>query len=337
MIAKRNPAVPAAILLICVAGVAWAQSGLTPPAGQAAGWWVDVGPAAADLGAPPATRLGSFAAPAAGFDLGTYRDAVQQRIASGVAYDARGALQVATAGPHRIAVTGTWRADEGADPAHCLAALTVEGRPVASWRADVGQGAGQQEADGIADLQPGLRAAELRLACDRPLGARLNLTLTIKGPADGGLRPIGPVEIVHAVTGAAAQAAIASASPPSTPAAGQPTAPAGRAMVSTIDLTIRDRPDNAARSLGRVSAGQAVTVTGAPGGSGWVQLAEGGFVDGAFLRPAGTEPAKQARPTSASRMAGRDCRTYSVPARHGHGEVVETACRGRDGHWRVVH
>src|SRR5579859_1622295 len=197
-----------------------AQTALAPPAGYAAGWSVAVYKAGADLDHPQGDRLASFAAPAAGFDMASYRDATSNRLDFGIAYTASGVVNVAAAGQHRFVLNAGWTSESGATEAHCAFALAIDGTRVTAAQATVTPQADHTIADGTTDLQPGLHPAELRVACDQSLGTRFVVAISVKTPSDQDPRPLGPVDIVHPVEQKQGSETAAAPQP------GQPTQPA---------------------------------------------------------------------------------------------------------------
>lgn len=329
-----------------------AQGVSTQPAGSQPGWLVTVGRAGDDLGRTTASPLATFAAPASGFDLGSYRGAVEKAAAYGLAYDAKGLLNVQSGGPYKIRVTASWDgAEAGSTEAHCAVKLRVEAADLIDWNGAVTAERGRQELDGSVDLQPGPHDAALHVACDQPLGSRFRVDVALKAPGDADPRPPGPFDIVHAGTGATAMRAPppSSAPPPSPPPAGPaPGAPdqANRqTLVATTDLRIRDEPRETARTVGRLLAGQSVDVLGPAPDPAWYRLAQGGYASAGFLKQAGA--AGPPRPASSGQHVAAptgkyqvgDCATYRMPANLGGGrhEMVEgTACLQADGRWRIV-
>ena len=341
----------------------WAEGGLSAPAGYQPGWTVEVRKAGSELDRPAGERLTSFVAPAAGFDMGSYRDTSATRYEFGLAYAALGMLNVPAAGDYRIGVAAAWTAAPGETDARCGLRLTVAGKIVADWRGPITADAGRRAPQGDIALQPGLHPAELKVACDRALGARLGIAVLIKAPPDRDLRPAGPVDIVHGPGTPAAilEAAVAPASPPARPPAGpiplgaapppalpeaappQPV-PGAATLVTTIDLSIHDQPDRHSRRIGRLVVGQAVAVAGPAPDPAWVQLAQGGYVEAGYLKPA--DQAGPARPVPGLAQPGGplaryrvgDCRPYPMSATMVGGPVPiqGTVCLQPDGAWRVV-
>ena len=339
-----------------------AQGLSTAPSTQP-GWLVSVGKAAEDLGRPAASRLASFAAPAAGFDLGSYRGAVESAAAYGLSYDAKGMLGVQAAGAYKFRVTASWEAgDPGTAAAHCTVGLRVDTADLVNWSGAVTADQGQQASDGATDLQPGPHEATFHVACDQPLGSRFRVDLALSAPGDSGLRPPRPDEIAHPATGAAgmhvAQPAPPTPPPPASlpqPAPEQPLPPQqigpppegaqGQMLVATTDLRVRAEPRPDARAIGRLLAGQSVEVLGPASDPAWYRLAPGGYAASAFLRPAGAAgpPRPAAGGESAIGPRGKykvgDCTTYRTNADLGNGrhDTVEgVACLQPDGRWRIV-
>lgn len=350
MIAKRNRLV--LCLFLAVAGwmraaaapaqTAGAQTALTPPAGYAAGWWIEVYKAGQDLDHPQGDRLAAFAAPAAGFDMGSYRDATPNRLDFGLAYTASGAINIAAAGQHRFVLNAGWTSESGAAEAHCAFALAVDGVRVGAAQATITQQADHTIADGTTDLQPGLHPAELRVACDQSLGTRFVVALSIKTPSDQDPRPFGPVDVVHPTeqtrTAETTPSAAQPAQPPQQAEPGQPAQPAqgGQTMTAVIDMTVREQPDNRARPVGHLVAGQQVAIAGPADEPGWVKLTTGGYVEAGFLR--GPGEAGPARPATRRGYRVGDCYTYTARSPYWPfaGPVVHRACLHSDGRWHVV-
>jgi hypothetical protein len=345
MIAKRNRRSPYLFLVACwmASATAFGQAPVAPPQGYAAGWWIDVYKAGSDLDHPEGDRLGGFAAPAAGFDMASYRDAIPNRLDFGIAYTANGLLDVKAAGQHKLVLNAGWTSESGAAEAHCAFALAIDGTRVSAAQATVTEQADHTVADGPADLQPGLHPAELRVACDRPLGARFVIAASIKAPGDEDPRPLGPVDIVHP-TG---QSQTAEAGAPAAPGAPSPApAPSGgpaqpsegaRTMIAVIDMTVREQPSNRAKQVGHLVAGQQVEIAGPAEEPGWVALAAGGYVEAGFLKAQGDAgPARPAASHGGYKVG--DCYTYSARSPYWPfaGPVRHRACLKSDGRWHVV-
>lgn len=280
-----------------------AQTQFNAPPGYLPGWWINVQKAGQDLGEPQGARLVGFAAPAAGFDMASYRDQAPSRFDFGLAYDATGALNLAEGGVHQLAANVTWSEDPGAAEAHCALSMTVEGKPIADWRGPIAATAGTAEAKGDADLPAGLHPVALKVACDQPLGGRVAIAVRIKGPSESDPRPIGPTEIIH--PGEARPAVAAAVAPRIPPPAPQIQAPAPRRadaapatiMVAAIDLGIHQRPDRRSPKLGRLVYGQEVRVLGPLPDPAWTELADGGYVESGFLKPPGAAGPARPGPT----------------------------------------
>src|SRR6185369_6854505 len=118
----------------------------------------------------------------------------------GLAYDASGALNVATAGAYRFRVTAGWDAGDAAKAGACAVSFAVAGAKVVNWSGPVGAEAGHQVIEGRADLQAGPQPAALHVACDQPQGARFRVELALQAPGDSDLRPPGFQDIMHGAT-----------------------------------------------------------------------------------------------------------------------------------------
>lgn len=195
------------IVAFCLAATpVFADTSSDAPAGYQPGWQIQVRRAGPRLDQPTGKPLAQFAAPSSSFDMGSYRGAAARPFDYGVAYDAQGLLNIAAGGPHRIAATVGWDTGEPGPEATCDLSLSLEGRTIAEWHGPILILPDTRTAQGNADLQPGLHPTQLRMACDRAVGARVAVAVTIKTPSDSDLRPLGPAEIVHPDSGAPAVA-----------------------------------------------------------------------------------------------------------------------------------
>jgi hypothetical protein len=295
-----------------------AQGLSSTPEGYQPGWQITVYKAGGELAPTPGKPLTAFAAPAAGFDMGSYRGAVDEAFNFGLAYEAAGLLNIPGKGKYALAVKASWLAEYlTVAEARCQVSLAVDGAKPGSWTGAVGSAAGEQSVSVEADLDPGLRKADLRVACDKPLGSRFRVELALQAPGDSAPRPLGPIELLHAappnptiIPGeVAAQtpppAAAMKPTPPApvprpvAPRQEPPTAPSGQALVAVADIRVRSAPQPNAPTLGILLAGQQVEVAGMTSDSEWYRLARGGYASAGFLKPAGS--AGPPRPTAGRR------------------------------------
>ena len=280
-----------------------AQGLSSTPEGYQPGWLVTVYKAGGELAPTPGRPLTAFAAPAAGFDMGSYRGAVDNAFDFGLAYDAAGALNVGAKGKYALTVHASWLAEYLKAPeARCAISLTLDSAKPAAWSGTVGSAVGEQSVAVDADLDPGLRKVGLHVACDKPLGSRFRVELALQAPGDSASRPLGPIELLHAapesaatLPGEVAMHAQPLAETRSTPQAATalrtaaPPSPAvsGEALVAVADIRIRSAPRPNAPTLGILRAGQEVKVAGLTPDSTYYHLARGGYASAGFLKPPG--------------------------------------------------
>ncbi|HLG89684.1 MAG TPA: SH3 domain-containing protein [Alphaproteobacteria bacterium] len=286
-----------------------AQGLSSTPEGYQPGWQITVYKAGVQLAPSPGKPLTAFAAPAAGFDMGSYRGAVEEAFNFGLAYDASGMLNIAAKGKYALSAKASWLAEYLNTPeARCAISLAVDGAPPATWTGAIGSVAGEQSVTVDTDLEPGLRKADLHVACDKPLGSRFRVELAMQGPGDSTARPLGPIELLHAAppnptivpgTVAAETPSPAAEMKPTSPApvprsAASPQAPAakiaisGQTLVAVADIRVRSAPRENAPTLGILPAGREVEVSGMTPDSEWYHLAQGGYASAGFLKPAGS-------------------------------------------------
>lgn len=337
----------AAFVVLSLSTAAASARPTTAPEGYQPGWQVDVRRADETLGQSYDTVIAQFTAPATGFDMGSYRAAASGQFDYGIAYDAQGLLNVTKGGPHRIAVSVGWTAGVPGPEASCRMSLTVEGQVVSEWKGPLSILAGERTQQGAADLKAGLHPARLSLACDGPVEKRVSAVLEIKTPSDRDLRPLGPLDIVHAGSSAPPPPAIADRAPPAAPSPrslrnGTTLPPGGMTMIATSNLIVREQPDKYSPQLGRLRAGQSLQVAGRSPDGNWMALADGGFVLASFLRlPGGARPAPEMVPPPApddKQYRVGECRTYVIPASSDRRQpsVEGEACLQANGTWRVV-
>jgi hypothetical protein len=286
-----------------------AQGLSSTPEGYQPGWQITVYKAGVQLAPSPGKPLTAFAAPAAGFDMGSYRGAVEEAFNFGLAYDAAGMLNIATKGKYALSAKASWLAEYlNAPETRCAISLAVDGAKPATWTGTIGSAAGEQSVTVDADLEPGLRKTDLHVACDKPLGSRFRIELALQAPGDSAVRPLGPIELLHAAPAnptivpgeVAAQTPPPAAEMKPTPPAPMPRptvsaqAPAakvaisGQALVAVADIRVRSAPRENAPTLGILFAGQEVQVAGMTPDSEWYHLARGGYASAGFLKPEGS-------------------------------------------------
>lgn len=288
----------------------------TTPDGYQPGWQITVRKTGGELAPAPGRPLAEFAAPASGFDMGSYRGAVEEAVTSGgLVYDAAGVLSVGTKGKHALTVKASWTAEYLKVPeARCTLSLMLDGAKPANWSGTIGSAAGEEPVEVDADLDPGLHKADLHVACDKPLGSRFRVELALQAPTESASRPLGPIELLHAaptlpptVPGVVAtrtppaapeptpppqpaQRSTSEAAPGRAPTEQAPTeqAPTGGALVAVADIRIRAAPRANAATVGILFAGQEVKIAGLTQDSAWYRLARGGYAAAGFLKAPGS-------------------------------------------------
>jgi hypothetical protein len=313
------------------------------PVGYQPGWYINARRAGPRLDRPVGATLADFTAPAHGFDMGNHGGGAAKGGSYGLAYDAQGLLNVTAAGPQRLGVTVGWGMGEPGPEATCRLSLSLEGQVIAAWQGAILILPDKRTAQGSAQLQPGLHPIAVRMACDRPVGSRVSVAISIKTPSDSDLRPMETADIVHPAPAPPETASEGVPNPNPTTDTASATGPA--TMIAVRDLFIHERPSKRSSRVTQLRKGQAVQVLGLTPNAGWLQLARGGFARSADLQaqPAkATDPAPppvQPQEAFAARpqyKAG-DCRSYRTP---GSGDDQASSygqvCLQADGHWRVV-